>query len=164
MPEIVSAGILLFRHRAGSLEVLLGHPGGPWSAGTDAGSWSIPKGQPHPAESVETGATDLLAVARREFEEETGHPVPAGALIPLGAVVQKSGKVVHAWAAEGDLDPALASSNTFQMEWPPRSGRVGTFPEIDRVAWFDPAEARRRIRDAQMALIDRLEAALAPKP
>ena len=162
MPEVVSAGILLFRRPAGHLEVLLGHPGGPWNARHDAGSWGIPKGQPHPTDPIDGAAADLLAVARREFEEETGHRVPDGALIWLGSVVQRGGKVVHAWAAEGDLDPAIARSNTFQAEWPPRSGRVATFPEIDRVAWFDPAEARHRIRDAQQSFIDRLEAALAP--
>ena len=160
MPDHVSAGILLFRRHAGRLEVLLGHPGGPWFARQDAGSWGIPKGQPSDEEAA-AGRATLIAVARREFEEETGHPVPDGVLIPLGTVVQGSGKVVHAWAAEGDLDPALAESNTFQMEWPPHSGRVATYPELDRVAWFEPTEARRRIRNPQQPLIDRLEAVLA---
>ncbi len=103
----------------------------------------------------------LLAVARREFEEETGSPVDLEApAIQLGSIVQKGGKVVHAWAVEGDLDPALARSNEFEVEWPPRSGRRQSFPEIDRVGWFDPAEARRRIKATQIPFIDRLEAAL----
>ena len=150
-----SAGILLFRRRGGSLEVLLGHPGGPFFGRKDLGSWSIPKGEPGPDE------TDLAGTARREFQEETGHPVPDGRLIELGSVTQRGGKVVHAWAAEGDLDPALAQSNTFSFEWPPFSGKVRTYPEIDRVEWFAPDEARRHIKDAQAPFIDRLEAALA---
>lgn len=136
--------------------MLLGHPGGPFFAGKDLDSWSIPKGEPGPEE------IDMEATARREFEEETGHAVPAGRLIDLGSVTQRGGKVVHAWAAEGDLDPALASSNTFSFEWPPLSGHVRTYPEIDRVAWFGPAEARRRVKEAQVPFIDRLEAALGP--
>jgi predicted NUDIX family NTP pyrophosphohydrolase len=150
-----SAGILLYRRRGDSFEVLLGHPGGPFFGRKDAGSWSVPKGEPGPEEA------DLAATARREFEEETGHPVPDGPLIDLGSVTQRGGKVVHAWAAEGDLDPATAQSNTFSFEWPPLSGKVRTYPEIDRVEWFGPAEARRRIKDAQIPLIDRLEAAVA---
>jgi predicted NUDIX family NTP pyrophosphohydrolase len=150
----VSAGILLYRVRAGRLEVLLGHPGGPWSRAKDAGHWSIPKGE------VDDEAEDLLAVARREFAEETGHPVPAGALIALGATRQKGGKLVHAWACEGDLDPASAASNTFEMEWPPGSSRREAFPEIDRVEWFSAAEGRLRIKEAQAVFIDRLVATL----
>jgi predicted NUDIX family NTP pyrophosphohydrolase len=149
-----SAGILLFRRRGDSVEVLLGHPGGPFFARQDLGSWSIPKGEPGPEE------TDLSATARREFEEETGHRVPDVRLIDLGTITQRGGKVVHAWAAEGDLDPATASSNTFSFEWPPFSGKIRTYPEIDRVEWYDPAEARRRIKAAQVPLIERLEAAL----
>ena len=155
----VSAGILLFRRTgSGGLEVLLGHPGGPSFARRDAGAWSIPKGEVEPGET-------LADVARREFEEETGHPV-VGELLPLGEVVQKGGKRVVAWAVEGDLDPATANSNTFPMEWPPGSGRILDVPELDRVAWFDPAEARLRIKDRQVPFIDRLEAllALAPAP
>jgi predicted NUDIX family NTP pyrophosphohydrolase len=153
-----SAGILLFRRSPdgpGSLEVLLAHPGGPYFANRDAGDWTIPKGEPDgPAES-------LLDVARREFEEETGTAVDAGnAGIELGTIVQKGGKVVHAWAIEGDLDPSAAHSNDIVIEWPPRSGRRQRFPEIDRVAWFDPDEARRRIKPTQAPFIDRLEAAL----
>jgi predicted NUDIX family NTP pyrophosphohydrolase len=152
MGSRTSAGILLFR-RSGSLEVLLAHPGGPFFARRDEGSWTIPKGEVDPGEA-------LLDVARREFEEETGHPPPAGDPIELGSIVQKGGKVVHAWALEGDLDPATAESNRFELEWPPRSGRRETFPEIDRVAWFAPDEARRRVKATQIPLIDRLEAAL----
>jgi predicted NUDIX family NTP pyrophosphohydrolase len=148
----VSAGILLYRVRAGRLEVLLGHPGGPWARAKDAGHWSIPKGE------VEVEGEDLLAVAIREFEEETGHPLPAGALIALGETRQKGGKLVHAWAVEGDLDPASAASNTFEMEWPPGSGRREAFPEIDRVEWFSAVEGRLRIKEAQVVFIDRLEA------
>jgi predicted NUDIX family NTP pyrophosphohydrolase len=149
-----SAGILLFRRRGDSVEFLLGHPGGPFFGRADLGSWSIPKGEPGPEEA------DLAATARREFEEETGHRVPDGRLIELGTVTQRGGKVVHAWAAEGDLDPTTARSNTFSFEWPPFSGKVRTYPEIDRVEWFGPAEARRHIKAAQIPLIDRLEAAL----
>src|SRR5512134_1167298 len=127
----ISAGILLYRYRDGVLEVLIGHPGGPYFAKKDEGYWSIPKGE------VEEGE-ELLAVALREFEEETGSPVRAAAdsLIPLGDIVQKGGKRVVAWAAEGDLDPSNAVSNTFPIEWPPRSGRFMDVPEIDRVAWL----------------------------
>lgn len=151
---LTSAGILLFRRRAGRLEVLLAHPGGPFWQGRDLGHWTIPKGEVEPGE-------ELLAVARREFAEETGHEPPAGVPIPLGEVRQKSGKLVVAWGLEGDLDPASARSNTFTIEWPPRSGRREAFPEIDRVAWFEPGEARRRLKPAQVPFIDRLEAAVA---
>ncbi len=156
-----SAGILLFRRAPGAAEpeVLLAHPGGPFFANRDDGHWTIPKGEPDPDES------DLFAVARREFEEETGHPAPAGTRdggppIELGTIVPKGGKLVHAWAVEGDLDPAKAVSNRFEMEWPPRSGRRQVFPEIDRVAWFSPAEARRRLKPTQVPFVDRLLAAL----
>jgi predicted NUDIX family NTP pyrophosphohydrolase len=151
--ERVSAGILLYRRAGGSVQVLLGHPGGPFFARKDLGDWSIPKGE------VEEGE-DLEAVARREFHEETGHPVPDGPAIPLGTVRQKGGKVVHAWALEGDLDPAAASSNTFTIEWPRGSGTWIAVPELDRVAWFDPPEARRRVKEAQVPFIDRLVASL----
>lgn len=149
----MSAGILLYRRSNGRIEVLLAHPGGPFFTRKDFGYWTIPKGE------VDSGEA-LLAVARREFEEETGHAVPGEALVDLGSIVQKGGKVVHAWAAEGDLDPAAAVSNTFELEWPPGSGRARAFPEIDRVEWFATDEARVRIKDAQAALIDRLEASL----
>ena len=133
--------------------MLLAHPGGPLYTTRDEGHWTIPKGEPD-------GDDELLAVARREFLEETGHPAPDGPPIKLGSIQQKGGKVVHAWALEGELDPAVAHSNTFEMEWPPRSGRRATFPEIDRLAWFAPEEARRRIKAAQIPLLDRLETAL----
>jgi predicted NUDIX family NTP pyrophosphohydrolase len=149
----VSAGIVLFRHRPAGLEVLLAHPGGPFFARKDAGHWTIPKGE------VEAGE-ELLAVARREFEEETGHFPPDGDPIDLGSIVQKGGKVVHAWALEGELDPAAAVSNTFELTWPSGSGQRLQFPEIDRVEWFGPDEARRRIKPTQIPLIERLEAAL----
>ncbi len=133
--------------------MLLAHPGGPYFHGRDEGYWSIPKGEPD-------GEEPLLDVALREFEEETGHPVQAEAVLGLGSIVQKGGKVVHAWAAEGDLDPALSVSNSFDMEWPPKSGLTASFPEIDRVAWFDPDEARVRIKATQIPLLERLEEAL----
>jgi predicted NUDIX family NTP pyrophosphohydrolase len=148
-----SAGILLWRRSGGTLEVLLGHPGGPFFAGKDADHWSVLKGE---AESGD----ELLAVARREFAEETGHPAPDGPLIELGEIRQKGGKTVVAWGVEGDLDPATAVSNTFEMEWPPRSGRTQEFPEIDRVEWFDVPEARVKIKAAQSPLLDRLEEAI----
>jgi predicted NUDIX family NTP pyrophosphohydrolase len=149
-----SAGILLWRRGDGRLEVLLGHPGGPFFARKDAGVWSILKG--------ETAADDedLELLARREFEEETGHVAPDGPAIALGEVRQAGGKVVHCWALEGELDPERASSNTFEMEWPPRSGETQEFPEIDRVAWFDLATARAKLNAAQAAFLDRLEDAL----
>ena len=150
---IVSAGILLFRRREGRLELLLAHQGGPFWATKDLGHWTIPKGE------VESGEA-LLDVARREFGEEVGIEFEIGGDLPLGEVTQKSGKVVVAWGVEGDLDPALAHSNTFSIEWPPRSGLVQAFPEIDRVEWFDATEARRRLKPAQVPFIDRLEAAL----
>jgi predicted NUDIX family NTP pyrophosphohydrolase len=154
MTDRVSAGILLFRRSAEvGLEVLVGHPGGPYFAAKDLGDWSIPKGEVEPDE-------DLYEVARREFHEETGHPAPEGPAIPLGSIRQKGGKLVHAWALEGDLDPAAAISNTFSMPWPPGSATLVAFSEIDRVAWFDPAEARRRLKEAQGAFLDRLVAAL----
>jgi predicted NUDIX family NTP pyrophosphohydrolase len=163
-----SAGIVLYRRLpapsedgpgsgadpAGAFEVLLGHPGGPFFNRRDEGHWTIPKGEP------DGPADDLLVVARREFAEETGHAAPAegpSAPVPLGTIVQKGGKVVHAWAIEGDLDPATAASNTFVMEWPPRSGRREEFSEIDRVAWFAPDEARRRLKPTQVPFVDRLE-------
>ena len=148
-----SAGILLYRSANGGIEVLLAHPGGPVWANRDAGAWSIPKGE------IEEGE-DPWAVARREFEEETGHPPPDGASIELGEITQKGGKNVVAWALEGDLDPATAHSNTFPFQWPPRSGRYITIPEIDRVEWFSPDEARVRLKDTQHPFIDRLVEAL----
>jgi predicted NUDIX family NTP pyrophosphohydrolase len=145
-----SAGLLLHRSTARGLEVLLVHPGGPFWARKDLGAWSIPKGEVGEGE-------DLLAVARREFQEETGFAA-GGPAIPLGHVRQAGGKVVHAWAVRGDLDPAALRSNTFEIEWPRGSGRMRTFPEVDRAAWFDLAEARRRIVPAQAAFLDALDA------
>lgn len=150
----ISAGILLFRHTSSGIEVLLGHPGGPYFQAKDAGTWSIPKGQ------VEEGE-QLLMVAKREFGEETGHVVGSSArLIELGSVKQRGGKTVYAWALEGDMDPAAAWSNTFRMEWPPRSGIFIEVPELDRVAWFTPDAARVAMNHAQIELIDALLEAL----
>jgi predicted NUDIX family NTP pyrophosphohydrolase len=142
-----SAGILL--HRAGASEVLLVHPGGPFWARKDTGAWSIPKGE------VEDGE-EASAAARREFAEETGTTLPDGALEPLGSVRLKSGKVVHAFAVEGDLDPEAIASSTFELEWPPRSGRISTFPEVDRAGWFGLDEARAKLNPAQAVFVDRL--------
>ena len=152
-----SAGILLWRKRTGRLEVLLGHPGGPYFAGKDADHWTVLKGE------VERGE-DLVAVARREFTEETGHQLPDSPLIDLGEIRQKSGKLVLAWAVEGDVDPETAVSNSFEMEWPPRSGRVREFPEINRIAWFDLPEARVRIKAAQTPFLDHLERTVGGAP
>jgi predicted NUDIX family NTP pyrophosphohydrolase len=148
-----SAGLLLYRRRDGAVELLLVHPGGPLWARRDAGAWSIPKGE------VDEGE-DPRAVALREFEEETGHPAPRGELVGLGEVRQRGGKLVTAWAAAGDLDPAAITSNPFTLEWPPRSGRRREFPEVDRAGWFDPATAREKLLPAQAELVDRLLAAL----
>src|SRR5438067_3532936 len=148
-----SAGILLWRRSGDGLEVLLAHQGGPFWERKDHGHWSVVKGEVEPGE-------ELAAVARREFEEETGHPAPGGPLVELGDIRQKGGKLVIAFAAEGDLDPAAAVSNTFEMEWPPRSGRMQAFPEIDRVEWFSIAEARPRLQPNQVPFLHRLEAAL----
>ena len=149
----VSGGILLYRLVDDKLQVLIAHPGGPFFANRDVGHWTIPKGEAD-------GDEELTAVARREFEEETGHPAPDGDALDLGSIVQKGGKVVFAWALEGDLDPETAASNTFEMVWPPGSGSVRTFPEIDRVEWFDIDEAKRRVKPTQIPLIDRLVEAL----
>jgi predicted NUDIX family NTP pyrophosphohydrolase len=144
-----SAGIVLYRAGDGGVEVLLVHPGGPFWAKKDLGAWSIPKGEYEPGE-------DPQACALREFEEETGTALEAQALVELGAVVQKAGKEVTAWAARGDLDPAGVRSNSFTMEWPPRSGRQQEFPEIDRAEWFALDEARAKLVAAQAELLDRL--------
>jgi predicted NUDIX family NTP pyrophosphohydrolase len=158
MPTI-SAGILLFRRRDGSLEVLLAHPGGPYWKSQDFGSWSVPKGLAEADEAIEN-------VAAREFAEETGFELvavardPAAPPLDLGEVTLKSGKVIRAWAVEGDLDPAASTSNEIEIEWPPRSGRRLVIPEVDRVAWFGVEEARRRAHPVQAGFIDRLELAL----
>jgi len=149
-----SAGILLWRRHDDRLEVLLAHQGGPQWVHKDLGHWTIPKGEVGEGE-------ELVAVARREFAEETGYQLPDTPLIELGAIRQKSGKLVLAWAARGDLDAATAVSNTYQLEWPPRSGRVATFPEIDRVQWFNLNQARRKLKAAQVPFLDRLQAAIA---
>jgi predicted NUDIX family NTP pyrophosphohydrolase len=148
-----SAGLLLHRATDAGLEVLLGHMGGPFWARKDQAAWSIFKGEYADGE-------DPLAAARREFEEETGLAVPAGTPIPLGEVRQSGGKRVVAWALAADVDPATIVSNTFTMEWPPRSGRQATFPEIDRAAWFDVATARTKLVRGQVPLLDALLAAL----
>lgn len=144
-----SAGVLPFRHRNGALEVLLVHPGGPFWRNKDVGAWSIPKGEFGTGEAAE-------AVARREFAEELGTALTAP-LVPLGEIRQRGGKVVEAFAAEVDLDADAITSNEFELEWPPRSGRMQRFPEVDRAAWFDLAEARRRINSAQAAFLDWLQ-------
>jgi predicted NUDIX family NTP pyrophosphohydrolase len=145
-----SAGLLLYRRRAAILEVFLVHPGGPFWAKKDAGAWTIPKG--------EIGADeDELAAARRETAEETGF-TPGGEFVPLPPIRQKAGKVVVAWAVETDCDPAELRSNLFSMEWPPRSGRMGEFPEVDRGAWFPIEEARGKMLEAQRPFLDALEA------
>jgi predicted NUDIX family NTP pyrophosphohydrolase len=156
-PRRVSAGILLFRERDRHLEVLLGHPGGPFFAKKDEGSWSVLKGEAEQGEY-------LQAVALREFAEETGQQPPEGTLLDLGAIRQGGGKTVVAWALAGDLDVATAQSNTFEIQWPPRSGRVREFPEIDRVEWFDLETARTKILPAQVPLLDRLEGAVRETP
>jgi predicted NUDIX family NTP pyrophosphohydrolase len=144
-----SAGILLYRRAADALEVLLVHPGGPFWAERDEGAWSIPKGEAAPGE-------DLLARARREFAEETGAEL-AGEARALAPVRQAGGKLVHAWAVEGELDAAAIRSNSFTLQWPPRSGRMREFPEVDRAQWFDLATARAKLNLGQRPLLDALE-------
>ncbi|WP_440713785.1 NUDIX domain-containing protein [Gordonia sp. FQ] len=148
-----SAGILLYRGRGDDLRVLLVHPGGPFFAKKDDGAWSIPKGL------VEEGE-DLLAAARREFAEETGHAVPDGIATDLGQVRLRSGKYVTAFALQGDFDPDTLRSNTFELSWPPRSGRTQVFPEVDRAGWFGVGEAAVKLNPAQVPLIERLREAL----
>jgi predicted NUDIX family NTP pyrophosphohydrolase len=144
-----SAGLLLYRQKDRGLEVFLVHPGGPFWAKKDLGAWSIPKGEYQSGE-------DPRAAARREFHEETGFATD-GEFIELGTVRQAGGKFVSAWAAEGDCDPAKLTSNRFQMQWPPRSGRMMEFPEVDRGQWFSLREARERILAGQRPFLDRLE-------
>ncbi len=148
-----SAGLLLFRRSSAGLEVLVVHPGGPFWARKDLGAWSLPKGEYDDDE-------DPAVCARREFAEELGTAPPDGELLDLGEVRLKSGKVVVAWAVEGDLDTAEIVSNTFETEWPPRSGRRQEFPEVDRAEWFGPAEARAKLNPAQAEFVDRLESLL----
>ncbi len=148
-----SAGILLHRGRGEDLQVLLVHPGGPLWARRDTGAWSIPKGE-------YDGDEDGQAAARREFAEELGSPAPDGEGLDLGEVRLKSGKRVRAWALAGDLDAERIRSNTFSMQWPPRSGRMQEFPEVDRAGWFGLADAREKLNPAQVPLLDRLARSL----
>jgi predicted NUDIX family NTP pyrophosphohydrolase len=148
-----SAGLLLYRRTPEGIEVLLAHPGGPLWRTRDEGAWTIPKGEIEAGEQPQD-------VARREFREETGHEAPAGQAADLGEIRQKSGKLVVGWGYEGDLDPATAVSNTFPLEWPSGSGDYIDVPEIDRVEWFGPVEARRRLNPAQAPFVDRLLEAL----
>ena len=138
----------MYRRRGKALEVLLAHPGGPFWAKKDMGAWTIPKGELSPGE-------DAIAAAQREFEEETGLRLE-GPFTPLTPIKQAGGKIVQAWAVEGDCDPSAIKSNTFAMEWPPKSGRQQEFPEIDRAAWFRLDEAREKILKGQMGLVDEL--------
>ena len=151
-----SAGLLLYRRTAREAEIFLVHPGGPYYAKRDDGVWSVPKGEHHPGD-------DPVAVALREFEEETGTPAPvsADALVELGTVRQLGGKIVAVWGAEADFDATAIRSNTFELEWPPRSGKRRSFPEVDRGSWFDLPAARVKILPAQAKFIDRLEQRLA---
>jgi predicted NUDIX family NTP pyrophosphohydrolase len=144
-----SAGLLMYRRRRGELEVFLVHPGGPFWAKKDTGAWSLPKGEYRPGD-------DPLAAARREFREETGFSV-AGEFIPLTPLKQPSGKIIQAWAVEGDCDAGAIRSNTFTLEWPPRSGRQQEFPEVDRAAWFTLAAAREKIIKGQVGFLEELE-------
>ena len=150
-----SAGLLVHRERSGEREVLLVHPGGPMWAKRDAGSWSIPKGEYDPTE-------DALAAAKREFQEELGTPAPDGPVEDLGEVKQKSGKIVSAWAVAGDLDVTEITSNTVEVQWPPRSGKMVEIPEVDRAEWFGIQQARDKINAAQAELLDRLAEILGP--
>lgn len=155
MPRI-SAGLLMYCIEDGALKVLLAHPGGPFFRNKDEGAWSIPKGEPDANE-------DLLLTAQREFEEETGVK-PNGPFIPLSPIRQRGGKIVHAWAFEGDCDPGTFTSNTFTMEWPPKSGQQTEFPEIDRVEFFDLETAERKIKTEQWALVEELQAKVGDAP
>jgi predicted NUDIX family NTP pyrophosphohydrolase len=148
MPKKTSAGILLYRRRGKNLEVFLVHPGGPFWAKKDLGAWSLPKGEFEADE-------EPLDAAKREFTEETGFPID-GDFLPLQPLRQPSGKTIVAWAVEGDCDPAELRSNTFEMEWPPRSGKRAAFPEVDRAAWFPLDEARERIVAGQAPFLDEL--------
>jgi predicted NUDIX family NTP pyrophosphohydrolase len=150
----ISAGILLFRRRPSDLEVMLVHPGGPFWAKKDLGAWSIPKGLADEGE-------DLLAAAKREFLEETGVTVE-GEFLDLGAHKQPGGKIVVAWAHEGDFDPALLKSNTFAIEWPPRSGKTAEFPEVDRAAWYSIDEALEKINNGQKPIVAALRVSAIP--
>lgn len=147
-----SAGLLLYRVRGAEIELFLVHPGGPFWAKKDATGWSFPKGEVNENE-------DLLEAAQREFREETGLTV-LGPFVPLGEMKQSGGKIVHAWTAEGECDPEKIVSNTFELEWPPKSGKRAMFPEVDRAGWFTPAVAREKLHKGLVGFVDRLEAAL----
>lgn len=153
----LSAGLLLYRRGPGGVEVLLVHPGGPFWARRDAGAWSVPKGE-HGADE------DPRAAAEREFAEELGQPAPPGPRRALGALRQAGGKVVEAWAVAGDFDAAAVVSNTFEMEWPRRSGRIQRFPEVDRAAWYPLGEARHKLLASQRPFLDRLAELVAAAP
>jgi predicted NUDIX family NTP pyrophosphohydrolase len=152
-----SAGLLLHRFREGSIELLVVHPGGPFWLKRDEGAWSIPKGEIG-------GGEEPLAVALREFEEELGMRPPVAGYTPLGSVRQAGGKLVHAWTAPGELDVTKVRSNTFDLEWPPRSGKIVSFPEVDRAAWFDLVSARRQLLAGQRPFVDRVMAVLSQGP
>ncbi|MDB5339251.1 MAG: hydrolase, type 5 [Planctomycetaceae bacterium] len=145
----ISSGLLMYRFQDGQLQVLLAHPGGPFFRNKDEGAWSIPKGEVEPGE-------DLFAAARREFQEETG-VTPTSPFVALTPITQKCGKIVHAWGFQGDCDPKAIVSNSFTMEWPPRSGKQVEFPEIDRAAFWFLAEAKVKINSGQLALLEELE-------
>jgi predicted NUDIX family NTP pyrophosphohydrolase len=144
-----SAGLLMFRRSPDGTQVLLVHPGGPFWVNKDLGAWTVPKGEYDDSE-------DALEAAKREFAEETGFPV-SGPFLPLGSLKQRSGKTVSVWAFESDCDPAVLVSNTFEMEWPPKSGRKASFAEVDRAAWFSLGEARERLAKGQVGFLDALE-------
>jgi predicted NUDIX family NTP pyrophosphohydrolase len=154
MPKL-SAGIVLFRRKNRAIEVFLVHPGGPFWKNKDRGAWSIPKGEYEAAE-------DPLVAARREFEEETGTHAPQGEPLPLGEIRQAGGKLVTAWAIEGDCAAESVRSNLFELEWPPKSGKLQEFPEVDRAGWFGMAEARDKLLPGQHGFLDRLAKVLAP--
>ena len=153
MPHRTSAGLMMYRRQGSRLEVLLVHPGGPFFTNKDVGVWTMPKGEPAEGE-------EMIDTARREFREETGIEPGDAPLTPLGQVKQKGGKVVHAWAFEGDCDTTKLTCNTFKVQWPPGSGQWRTFPEADQYAFFDLHTARRKINPAQAAFIDRLAGAV----
>jgi predicted NUDIX family NTP pyrophosphohydrolase len=152
MAKKLSAGILLYRYQSGTLQVFLVHPGGPFWAQKDEGAWSIPKGEYHDGD-------DPLATAKREFREETSSEV-TGSFRALSPLIQPSGKVVSAWAVEGDIDAATVKSNTFSLEWPPHSGKQSEFPEVDRGAWFDVPTARLKLQPGQRGFLDQLQGLL----
>lgn len=149
MAAKTSAGLLMFRRQEGRLELLVAHPGGPYFRRRHESSWTIPKGMVDDGES-------LLEAAQREFREETGFEPEADSYLPLGEIKQRSGKRVHAWAFEGDCDPSRFESVAFELEWPPRSGKIVEFPEVDQVRFVDPDEARRLLNKSQVAFVDRL--------